>query len=119
MTVDRGAGALAERLHGALLDVSHFDTARQHEFAAAILADGSVYLAAGVSLRSEPTLDEERLARALLRIVPGYQRWLTYPLTPSSAEMEGRIEAMQSEAYGHAARIAAEYAVLAATEEPK
>jgi hypothetical protein len=39
-----GTQALAERLHEALLSVAGYDTAHHARLAAAILADGSVYL---------------------------------------------------------------------------
>jgi hypothetical protein len=57
-------------------------------------------------------IDVDRLARALLLCVPGYQRWLTYPRTPTTDEMEARIDAMNTEVRSHAERIARHYGAL-------
>jgi len=48
----------------------------------------------------------ERLAAALLRAVPGYQRWLQWPAT-TSKELAAQADAAESEAYNHAAAIIA------------
>lgn len=58
-------------------------------------------------------LDVERLAYALARAVPGYQRWMEYPArTAHSARQQA--DAMEAELLAHARAIAAEYARLAA-----
>lgn len=53
-------------------------------------------------------LDVERLARALLRAVPGYQRWMDWPVL-TQTETQNREDALDAELYAHARAIAAAY----------
>jgi len=46
------------------------------------------------------------LAEALLKAIPGYQRWMAYPID-SHAELQNRAGAMEAEAASHAAAILA------------
>jgi hypothetical protein len=68
--------------------------------------------AATATLAATPApLDVDRLARALLRAVPGYGRWMAYQRgTPAMHDLEARADAALSEARAHAAAIAAAYA---------
>lgn len=54
-------------------------------------------------------LDEERLGRALLAAVPGYRRWLEWPVL-TTHESQSRVDAVDAEVYAHAAAIARWYA---------
>ncbi len=67
-------------------------------------------IAAGVVLGNVTStdIDVERLARALLRAVPGYERWLLPPPN-SQREAAARVDAMNAEVRIHAAAIAAAY----------
>ncbi|HEY6568592.1 MAG TPA: hypothetical protein VI341_13835 [Actinomycetota bacterium] len=47
------------------------------------------------------TTPTEALAAALLRAVPGYQRWLTHPANTANAAA-GQVATMESEAHVHA-----------------
>jgi hypothetical protein len=75
----------------------------------ASLPDGTYECAECGCPAATPSLDVERLARALLRAVPGYQRWLTFPAQTGSAA-RGQVEAAESEARVHAQIIAKAYA---------
>ena len=85
-----------------------------HDVAYEGVNDAAAALRAALVQPAAPAdgLDVERLAQALLRVVPGYQRWMAYPGTPTMADMDARSEAAHTEALAHAGRIAREYAAL-------
>lgn len=65
--------------------------------------------------RAAQSIDADRLAWALLRAVPGYQRWLDWPVTTADERM-AREDARDAEVNAHALAIARAYAEVEADD---
>ena len=107
---DRGAdpvreAAMAFMSHVQSLACDHGTNAGTHTTCPEAM---TLYAALSVPAPTLPALDAETLARALIRAMPGFQRYMAYPATTHN-EAEVRIEVMEAEARGTARALCLAY----------